>query len=123
MNSVELSTMGLGASLAKQGRASGSNASFADALEESQRNMNRFQMGKPPAPLSAAEQELHDFVSMSTEERFFEMMLRSLGISKEEYAAMSPAEKEEIARLVQERIAERVKETVSNGHASTFELS
>ncbi|WP_157055555.1 hypothetical protein [Achromobacter spanius] len=122
MNRVELSTMGLDASLAKQGRASASNASFADVLEESQRNTDRFQMGKPPVPLSAAEQDLHNYVSMSTEERFFEMTLRSLGISKEEYEAMTPAEKEEIARLVQERITERVKENASSGRASTFEI-
>ncbi|WP_447988600.1 hypothetical protein [Achromobacter spanius] len=123
MNSVELSTMNISASLAKQGRASGSNASFADTLEETQRNMDRFKSDKPPAPLSAAEQELHDFVSMSAEERFFEMTLRSLGISKEEYEAMTPAEKEEIARLVQERITERVKENASSGRTSTFELA
>lgn len=122
MNRVELSTMGLGASLAKQGRASASNASFADVLEESQRNTDRFQMGKPSVPLSAAEQDLHNYVSMSAEERFFEMTLRSLGISKEEYEAMTPAEKEEIARLVQERITERVKENASSGRASTFEI-
>ncbi|MOA61968.1 hypothetical protein D3C78_1872440 [compost metagenome] len=62
-------------------------------------------------------------MSMSAEERFFEMTLRSLGISKEEYAAMTPAEKEEIARLVQERISERVKENVNSGRTSTFELA
>lgn len=123
MNRVELSTMNISASFAKQGRASTSNASFADTLEETQRNMDRFKTAKPPAPLSDAEQELHDFVSMSAEERFFEMTLRSLGISKEEYEAMTPAEKEEIARLVQERITERVKENASSGRTSTFELA
>lgn len=59
---------------------------------------------------------------MSLEERFFEMTLRSLGISKEEYAAMSPEEKQEVARLVQQRIAERMKDNASNGRASALEL-
>lgn len=59
---------------------------------------------------------------MSLEERFFEMTLRSLGISKEEYAAMSPAEKEEVARMVQQSIAERMKDNASNGRASALEL-
>ncbi|MGE8618460.1 MAG: hypothetical protein ACN6O0_11615 [Achromobacter spanius] len=123
MNRVELSTINISASFAKQGRASTSNTSFAETLEATQRNMDRFKSGMPPAPLSDAEQELHDFVSMSAEERFFEMTLRSLGISKEEYEAMTPAEKEEIARLVQERITERVKENASSGRTSTFELA
>lgn len=60
---------------------------------------------------------------MSPEERFFNMTLRSLGISKEEYAAMSPAEKEEVARLVQQRIAERIKDNANSGRASVFEFA
>ncbi|MEN5164325.1 hypothetical protein [Achromobacter kerstersii] len=123
MYKVEVPTMTMGRSFVKQGQTSETNASFADALQDAQRGVDRLQIKKSPPVLSDAEQELQDFVAMSPEERFFDLTLRSLGISKEEYAAMSPAEKEEVARLVQQRIAERIKDNANNGRASTFELA
>jgi hypothetical protein len=123
MYKVEVPTMTMGRSFVKQGQTSQTNASFADALQDAQRGVERLQIKKSPPVLSDAEQELQDFVAMSPEVRFFDLTLRSLGISKEEYAAMSPAEKEEVARLVQQRIAERIKDNANNGRASTFELA
>lgn len=122
MYKVEAPTMTMGRSFVKPGQSSENTASFAAALEDAQRGVERFQIKKPTPALSDAEQELHDFLAMSPEERFFELTLRSLGISKEEYAAMSPAEKEEVARLVQQRIAEQVKDNANNGRASMFEV-
>lgn len=123
MHKVEVPTMTMGRSFVNQGQTRETNASFADALEDAQRGIERLQIKKAAPALSDAEQELQDFVAMSPEERFFDLTLRSLGISKEEYAAMSPAEKEEVARLVQQRIAERIKDNANNGRASTFELA
>ncbi len=47
---------------------------------------------------------------MSPAERLFTQILQSLGITKEQYAAMTPAQKEEVARKVQERIKELAKQ-------------
>lgn len=122
MHKIESHSITTGHSFGKSSQTSESNASFAGALEQAQRDADRYQIKKFTPALSSAEQELQEFLSMSLEERFFEMTLRSLGISKEEYAAMSPAEKEEVARMVQQRIAERMKDNANNGRASALEL-
>lgn len=123
MLKVEAATAITGRSFVKPGQSSQTPGAFADALEEAQRGAGRFQVKQTAPALSSAEQELHELVTMSPEERFFNMTLRSLGISKEEYAAMSPAEKEEVARLVQQRIAERIKDNANSGRASVFEFA
>lgn len=59
---------------------------------------------------SAAAQELQEWLEMSPEERLFFTILASMGISKEEFEAMSPEDQSRITHKVQENIKERAKE-------------
>ena len=70
----------------------------------------RHKLGLAAQGPSDAEQELQDYLTMSPAERLFTQILQSLGITKEQYAAMTPAQKEEVARKVQERIKELAKQ-------------
>lgn len=58
---------------------------------------------------SAAAQELQEWLDMSPQERLFFTVLASMGISKEEFEAMSPEDKSRITHKVQESIKERAK--------------
>lgn len=78
----------------------GFRAAFADATERNRSAMARGVSGAPQASPSRAEQEFMDYASMSTEDRMFYTVLASLGISKEEYDAMSAAERQEVAKKV-----------------------
>lgn len=59
---------------------------------------------------SAAAQELQEWLDMSPEERLFFTVLASMGISKEEFEAMSPEDQSRITHKVQESLKERAKE-------------
>lgn len=59
---------------------------------------------------SAAAQELQEWLDMSAQERLFFTILASMGISKEEFEAMSPEDKSRVTHRVQESIKERAKE-------------
>lgn len=59
---------------------------------------------------SAAAQELQKWLEMSPEERLFFTILASMGISKQEFEAMSPEDQRRITHKVQESIKERAKE-------------
>jgi hypothetical protein len=61
--------------------------------------------GIAPSSSSAAEQ-LAEYVSMPLSERMFYMVLASMGVSKEEYDAMSPDEKAKLADQVGRRLKE-----------------
>lgn len=59
--------------------------------------------GSPAAKSEAAEQ-LSDYLSMPLGERMFYMMLASMGISKEQYEAMSPEDKAKVAQQIAQRL-------------------
>lgn len=64
----------------------------------------------PVSQQSAAAQELKEWLEMSPEDRLFFTILASMGISKEEFEAMSPEDQSRITHKVQESIKERAKE-------------
>ncbi|MCW2474324.1 hypothetical protein [Candidatus Symbiopectobacterium sp. NZEC151] len=65
---------------------------------------------KQASQQSAAAQELQEWLEMSPEERLFFTVLASMGISKEEFEAMSPEDQDRITHKVQESIKENIKE-------------
>ncbi len=78
----------------------GFRAAFADATERNRSAMGRGVSGAAQSAPSQAEQEFMDYAAMSIEEKMFYAALASLGISKEEYDAMSAAERLEVAQKV-----------------------
>ncbi|KRC78617.1 hypothetical protein ASE30_26325 [Achromobacter sp. Root83] len=75
-------------------------AAFASATERSRSAMAGGVSGAAQAAPSQAEQEFLDYASMSLEDKMLYAALASLGISKQEYDAMSAAERLEIAEKV-----------------------
>ncbi len=75
-------------------------AAFASATERSRSAMGGGVSGATQAAPSAAEKEFLDYASMSLDDKMFYAALASLGISKEEYDAMSAAERLEVAAKV-----------------------
>lgn len=80
-------------------------AAFASATERSRSAMaggvsGAAQAAPSQAAPSQAEQEFLDYASMSLEDKMLYAALASLGISKQEYDAMSAAERLEIAEKV-----------------------
>jgi len=75
-------------------------AAFASATERSRSAMAGGVSGASQAAPSQAEQEFLDYASMSLEDKMLYAALASLGISKQEYDAMSAAERLEIAEKV-----------------------
>lgn len=57
-----------------------------------------------PGAKSAAAQQLSDYLSMPLSKRMFYMMLASMGISQEQYDAMSPEEQAKVAAQVAQRL-------------------
>lgn len=78
----------------------GFRAAFADATERTRSAMGGGVSGASQAAPSQAEQEFMDYAAMSIEDKMFYAALASLGISKEEYDAMSAAERLEVAKKV-----------------------
>lgn len=78
----------------------GFRAAFADATERNRSAMGRGVSGAAQSAPSQAEQEFMDYAAMSIEDKMFYAALASLGISKEEYDAMSAAERLEVAQKV-----------------------
>lgn len=112
MNKVESTGNALGSWAGKPAMAGGAGGkSFAATLQDAQEaDAGRHKLGLANQGPSDAEQELQDYLTMSPAERLFTQILQSLGITKEQYAAMTPAQKEEVARKVQERIKELAKQ-------------
>lgn len=75
-------------------------AAFADATERNRSAMGQGVSGASQAAPSQAEKEFLDYAGMSIEDKMFYAALASLGISKEEYDAMSAAERLEVAKKV-----------------------
>lgn len=75
-------------------------AAFADATERNRSAMAHGVSGAAQAAPSQAEKEFMDYAGMSIEDKMFYAALASLGISKEEYDAMSAAERLEVAKRV-----------------------
>jgi len=75
-------------------------AAFADATERNRSAMGHGVSGASQAAPSQAEKEFMDYAGMSIEDKMFYAALASLGISKEEYDAMSAAERLEVAKKV-----------------------
>lgn len=85
--------------------------SFADVLQDvKDADANRHKSGLAAPVMSEAQQALQDWLSVPLDERIFQSLLQSLGITKEEYAAMSPEEKMEIAAKVRERLEEQARD-------------
>lgn len=78
----------------------GFRAAFADATERNRSALGRGVSGASQAAPSQAEKEFLDYASMSIEDKMFYAALASLGISKEEYDAMTAAERLEVAQKV-----------------------
>ncbi|QVQ26453.1 hypothetical protein [Achromobacter deleyi] len=78
----------------------GFRAAFASATERGRSAMAGGVSGATQAAPSQAEQEFLDYASMSLEDKMFYAALASLGISKQQYDAMSAAERLEIAAKV-----------------------
>ncbi|CAM3413867.1 hypothetical protein BOSP111201_03715 [Bordetella sputigena] len=57
-----------------------------------------------PGARSAAAEQLSDYLSMPLGKRMFYMMLASMGISQEQYDAMSPEEQAKVAAQVAQRL-------------------
>ncbi|MFD4837476.1 hypothetical protein ACFWP0_08190 [Achromobacter sp. NPDC058515] len=89
------------AAASRSGSADGDfRAAFASATERGRSAMAGGVSGASQAAPSQAEQEFMDYASMSLEDKMFYAALASLGISKQEYDAMSAAERLEIAEQV-----------------------
>ncbi len=80
--------------------AGGFRAAFADATERNRSAMGHGVSGASQAAPTQAEKEFLDYAGMSIEDKMFYAALASLGISKEEYDAMSAAERLEVAKKV-----------------------
>ena len=94
---------GQSASAAKNANANAGErfrAAFADATERNRSAMGHGVSGASQAAPSQAEKEFMDYAGMSLEDQMFYAALASLGISKEEYDAMSAAERLEVAKKV-----------------------
>lgn len=85
---------------ANAGAGASFRAAFADATERSRSAMGHGVSGASQAAPSQAEKEFMDYAGMSIEDKMFYAALASLGISKEEYDAMSAAERLEVAKKV-----------------------
>lgn len=73
---------------------------FQNATERNNSAMAGGVAGTSVSAPSSAEQEFMEYASMSLEEKMFYAALASLGISKNDYDAMSAAERLEIAAKV-----------------------
>ncbi|CAB3819363.1 hypothetical protein LMG26684_00500 [Achromobacter mucicolens] len=87
----------------------GFRAAFADAAERNRSAMGRGVSGAAQSAPSQAEQEFMDYAAMSIEDKMFYAALASLGISKEEYDAMSAAERLEVAQKVSQAMQQLAK--------------
>jgi hypothetical protein len=52
-------------------------------------------------------QALGDYLNMPLSQKMFYMMLASMGVSKEQYDAMSPADKQQLAAKVEDRLKQQ----------------
>ena len=92
---------GQSASAARNATAGdGFRAAFADATERSRSALGQGVSGASQAAPSQTEKEFMDYAAMSIEDKMFYAALASLGISKEDYDAMSAAERLEVAKKV-----------------------
>ena len=87
-------------------RSSGNTpSSFHDALADAaERGRTGFAAGAGSRALAApsgVEQEFMEYAAMSPQEKLFLAVLASLGISKEEYEAMSPEDRQALSQKVQ----------------------
>ncbi|ARP82144.1 hypothetical protein CAL12_15875 [Bordetella genomosp. 8] len=110
---------------AGSGAANGAASSGASGAAGSG---NRYSMADPeqwaaahgapaggPGAKSAAAQQLSDYLSMPLSKRMFYMMLASMGISQEQYDAMSPEDQAKVAA----QVAQRLKENAEAGSATS----
>jgi hypothetical protein len=72
-----------------------------------------------PTMAEAAKQEFMEFMSQSTEEKYLDMILKEMGLTKEDLAAMSPEEREDIIKKVQERMMKDTEEEAGIPLSST----
>ena len=79
-------------------------------IDESALRSSANQVGKTPALVATEKQEksasdkFMEYMNMSDQEKLQYMVLAQMGISKEEYDAMSPEEKAKIDEKVEERM-------------------
>lgn len=79
-------------------------------IDESALNSDTNQVGSTPGLVATEPQEksardkFMEYMSMSDEEKLKYMVLAQMGISKEEYDAMSPEEKAKIEEKIEERM-------------------
>ncbi|WP_442108989.1 hypothetical protein [Pseudomonas sp. NUPR-001] len=59
---------------------------------------------EPDAPTSSAVQEFRDYMALSPAEKIKEKLLNELGITKEEFDALPPEEKDKIERKIAEQM-------------------
>ncbi|CAB3633906.1 MAG: hypothetical protein ACWGIK_18520 [Achromobacter pulmonis] len=95
-------------------------AAFADARQRGASSLGGGVQGATQAAPSAAEQEFMDYATLSLQDKMFYAALAALGISKEDYDAMSAADKLKIAdkvSLVMQQLAkaELVKQSEQAG--------
>lgn len=87
------------------GNDAGTPSSFRDALADAaEHGRAGFAAGagaRAPAEPSAVEREFMEYAAMSPQEKLFFALLASLGISKEEYEAMSPEDRQALSQKVQ----------------------
>ena len=108
MNKVESAGSAPGSWAGRPSPSAGAGKSFAATLQDA--SADRHKLGMAALGVSDSEQELHDYLSMSPAERLFTLTLQAIGVTKEQYAAMTPDEKLEVARKVQERIKEMARQ-------------
>ncbi|OZI19093.1 hypothetical protein CAL26_15670 [Bordetella genomosp. 9] len=101
------------------GTSGASGAAGASGTSGASGAGNRYSMADPeqwaaahgapagsPGAKSAAAEQLSDYLSMPLGKRMFYMMLASMGISQEQYDAMSPEDQAKVAAQVAQRLKE-----------------
>ncbi|MDQ8035631.1 MAG: hypothetical protein REJ50_26800 [Bordetella sp.] len=81
--------------------AGGFAQQLADAGERLQGGFAKGTGQTQAAAPSRAEQEFMEYAALSPQEKLFRAALASLGISKEEYDAMTPQQKQALAEKIQ----------------------
>lgn len=66
--------------------------------------------GEEPSMAEQAKAEFMKFMNQTTEEKYLDLILKEMGITKEELAAMPPEERMEIMEKIKERIKEKTEE-------------
>jgi len=71
-------------------------------------------------PISAATKQFQDYMDKTPEQRMQEAWLHSHGITPEEFAAMSPAEKKALTDQMREEMEEKMKQQQANARPGSI---